>query len=167
MAMSASTLVTYPTQQVFETLVDKAFQEHTAELVGGSLQKFELSGDPQGACTVELVRSIPTNRLPDIARKVVGETLNVTQVERWSAPDALGSRTAEIEISVSGVPVSASAREVLVPEEGATRVQVEGEVKSSVPLLGPKIAKAAEPMVSKALNIQAEQASKWLAKESK
>lgn len=167
MALSASTRLTYPTDRVFATLVDEGFQEHTAKLVGGSLLKFELTGDPSGECTLEMERTIPTTRLPDIARKIVGETLKVSQVERWSAPDALGSRTAEIEISVSGVPVSAQAREVLVPEEGSTRVQVEGEVKSSIPLLGPKIAKAAEPMVSKALNMQAEQASKWLSEGGK
>ncbi|MCU1539683.1 MAG: proteinase inhibitor cystatin, partial [Arthrobacter sp.] len=37
-----------------------------------------------------------------------------------------------------------------------------GTVTSSVPFLGGKIAEAAEPMVGKALNIQAQQAQAWL-----
>ena len=45
---------------------------------------------------------------------------------------------------------------------GSTRIELEGTVTSSVPLLGGKIADAAEPMVGKALNIQSTQAQAWL-----
>jgi hypothetical protein len=41
-------------------------------------------------------------------------------------------------------------------------VELEGNVTSSVPFLGGKIADVAEPMVAKALNIQSQQAQAWL-----
>jgi hypothetical protein len=50
----------------------------------------------------------------------------------------------------------------LVADGGSTRVELEGNVTSSVPFLGSKIADAAEPMVGKALNIQSQQAQAWL-----
>ena len=50
----------------------------------------------------------------------------------------------------------------LVSEGGSTRVELEGDVTSSVPFLGGKIADAAEPMVGKALNLQSQQAQAWL-----
>ena len=41
-------------------------------------------------------------------------------------------------------------------------VELSGEVKSSIPFLGAKIASAAEPMIGKALNLQATLAQAWL-----
>jgi len=58
--------------------------------------------------------------------------------------------------------VDVTAVQRLVAEASGTRVELEGEVKSSVPFLGGKIADAAEPMVAKALNLQAQQAQAWL-----
>lgn len=50
----------------------------------------------------------------------------------------------------------------LVSDGGSTRIELEGDVTSSVPFLGGKIADAAEPMVGKALNLQSQQAQAWL-----
>jgi hypothetical protein len=100
--------------------------------------------------------------MPDLARKFVGESLKVTQLESWSAPAADGSRQSDISLKVAGAPLDVKAVQRLVADGGSTRIELEGTVSSSVPLLGGKIADAAEPMVGKALNIQATQAQAWL-----
>jgi len=86
----------------------------------------------------------------------------VTQREQWSAPAADGSRAAVIDLSVAGVPLKVNAEQRLVAGGAGTTVEVEGTVSSSIPFLGDKIAKAAEPMIGKALTIQATQAGKWI-----
>ncbi|MFJ3957591.1 DUF2505 domain-containing protein [Arthrobacter sp. NPDC090010] len=162
MALNASTTVPFGLPDVAAVLVNEDFVRHVSELVGGSLQEFTVEGDTSSVFTATIVRTVPTTRLPEIARKVVGESLTVTQKEAWTAPQADGSRQADIQVSIAGAPVSATAVQKLVPVDGQTRIDVDGEVTSSIPFLGGKIAGAAEPMVGKALNLQAQQVQSWL-----
>ena len=162
MALSATTTLPHSVDSVAAVLVNEDFQRHVSQLVGGNLESFNVEGDVAGAFSTTSVRTLPTTRLPEIARKVVGEHLKVTQVESWDAPAADGSRQSNITLKIAGAPVDVTAVQRLVAEAGGTRVELEGAVKSSVPLLGGKIADAAEPMVAKALNLQAQQAQAWL-----
>jgi Protein of unknown function (DUF2505) len=164
MALNASTTLPYSVQQVTEVFTDEAFLRHTSEHVGGTLTSAKVDGAISGPFELTVVRAMPTTRLPDFAKKFIGETLNVTQTEKWAAPAADGSRTADVQITVAGVPVDVAAVQRLVPEGDGTRVELEGQVSSSIPFIGPKIAEAAEPMMAKALNIQAQQVQAWLDK---
>ena len=162
MALSATTTLPHSVDNVAAVLVNEDFQRHVSQLVGGSLESFTVDGDVAGAFSATSVRTLPTTRLPEIARKFVGEQLKVTQVENWDAPAADGSRQSSISLKIAGAPVDVTAVQRLVAADGGTRVELEGAVKSSVPVLGGKIADAAEPMVAKALNLQAKQAQAWL-----
>ena len=162
MALSASTTLPHTVESVTAVFANEDFLRHTSELVGGTLESFAVDGDPAGAFNTPTVRTIPTTRMPDIARKFVGESLKVTQLESWGAPAADGSRESNISLKVAGAPLDVNAVQRLVAEGGSTRIELEGTVSSSVPFLGGKIADAAEPMVGKALNIQATQAQAWL-----
>ena len=164
MALSASTTVPHSVDRVTAVFVNEDFLRHTSELVGGTLESFALYGDPTGAFNTTTVRTIPTTRMPDLARKFVGETLKVTQLEAWEAPAADGSRQSKISLNVSAARrwTCANAVQRLVSDGGSTRIELEGNVTSSVPFLGGKIADAAEPMVGKALNLQSQQAQAWL-----
>ncbi|MCC3282387.1 MULTISPECIES: DUF2505 domain-containing protein [Arthrobacter] len=162
MALSASTTLPYDAATLTKTYTDEGFIRSLSEHVGGSLVSLEVDGDISGPFTLTAVRSIPTDRLPDVAKKLVGSSLTVTQKENWEAPAPDGSRTATIDLSVGGVPLKVSAVQRLVVVAEGTRTDVEGTVSSSIPFLGDKIAKAAEPMIGKALTIQAAQAGKWI-----
>jgi len=162
MPLAASTTLPHSVDRVAAVFVNEEFIKHTSELVGGTLESFNVEGDPAGAFSTVTVRTLPTTRLPEIARKFVGESLTVTQTEQWAAPAADGSRSSTIALKVSGAPLDVTAAQRLVSEGGSTRIELEGKVTSSVPFLGGKIADAAEPMVGKALNIQSQQAEAWL-----
>jgi hypothetical protein len=162
MALSASTTLPHSVDRVAAVFANEDFQRHTSELVGGTLESFKVDGDVAGAFSTTSVRTLPTTRLPEIARKFVGESLTVTQLEAWEAPAADGSRQSNISLKISGAPLDVSAVQRLIADGSSTRVELEGSVTSSVPFLGGKIADAAEPMVGKALNIQSEQAQAWL-----
>ena len=106
---------------------------------------------------------MPAERVPDIARKFVGSGVSMTQVDTVSAPAADGARTVSTEVKVNGVPVSAQATQHLIPEGEQTRLDVNGEVSCSIPLVGKKIAAAAEPQVGRVLTVLGTSAEKWLA----
>lgn len=162
MALNASTTLPHDVRTVTETFANEDFLRSVSEHVGGSLVSVTVDGDIAGAFVLTAVRTLPTDRLPDIAKKFVGASLTVTQTENWAAPAADGSREASVDLSVGGVPLKVNAVQRLVPVAEGTRVDVDGKVSSSIPFLGDKIAKQAEPMIGKALTIQASQAGKWI-----
>ena len=162
MALSASTTLPHSVESVTAVFANEDFLRHTSELVGGTLESFAVDGDTAGAFSTTTVRTSPTTRMPEVARKFVGESLKVTQLESWEAPAADGSRQSTISLKVAGAPLDVNAVQRLVADGGNTRIELEGTVTSSVPFLGGKIADAAEPMVGKALNIQSTQAQAWL-----
>ncbi|ALE05176.1 proteinase inhibitor I25 cystatin [Arthrobacter sp. ERGS1:01] len=162
MALAASTTLSATAQRVTDVFTDEEFIKYVSFTVGGELKSFEISGPTTGAFTTKTVRTLPTDRMPDIARKVVGATLTVTQVETWEAPAADGSRNSTIKLTVGGAPLDVTAVQKLSASGENTVVDLTGEVKSSIPFLGAKIASAAEPVVGRALNLQATLAQEWL-----
>lgn len=162
MALNASTTLPYDPATVLGILTDEGFVRHMSEYVGGSLESLTVDGDTAGAFTLTAVRTMPTDGLPDMARSFVGQTLSVTQTEYWEAPAADGSRQAKLDMTVAGVPLNVSAVQRLIAQGTDTVVDLQGSVTSSIPFLGGKIAAAAEPMIGKALDVQAAEARKWL-----
>ncbi|WP_255557299.1 DUF2505 domain-containing protein [Paeniglutamicibacter sp. Y32M11] len=131
-------------------------------MVGGKLKSFEVSGDTANAFTLTTVRTLPTDRAPEIARKFVGQSVEVTQVESWSAPAADGSRDATLKLTVGSLPVSVAGTESLRPTAAGATLGVEATVSSSIPFVGGKIASAAEPFISKALKLQGAKVTSWI-----
>ena len=162
MALNATTDLTHAPDAVIATLADRDFAEHLTGLVGGSLKSFEVSGDTAAAFTLTTVRTLPTDRAPEMARKFVGQTVEVTQVESWSAPAADGSREATLKLTVGSLPVSVAGTESLRATEAGSALGVEATVSSSIPFVGGKIASAAEPFISKALSLQSAKVSAWI-----
>ncbi|MHA7269368.1 DUF2505 domain-containing protein [Arthrobacter sp. HLT1-20] len=162
MALAASTTLSATAQSVTDVFTNADFVKHVSETVGGELLSFTVSGPTSAAFTTKTVRTLPTTRMPDIVKKFVGASLTVTQDESWSAPAADGARTNSIKLSVAGAPVDVTALQTLTSSGASTVVELTGEVKSGVPFLGAKIASAAEPVIGRALNLQANLAQEWL-----
>ena len=87
----------------------------------------------------------------------------MSQGDSVRAPGASRARTVTTEVKVNGIPVSASATQHLIPEGDKTRLDVNGEVSCSIPLVGKKIAAAAEPQVGRVLKVLGTSAEKWIA----
>lgn len=162
MALNATTDLTHAPEAVIATLTDRGFAEHLTTIVGGELKSFEIDGDVAAAFTLTTVRTLPTDRAPEIARKFVGQSVDVTQVEAWSAPAADGSRDATLKVTVGSLPVSVAGSESLRANDGGSALGIEATVSSSIPFVGGKIASAAEPFISKALTLQGAKVSSWI-----
>ena len=71
----------------------------------------------------------------------------------------------DTEVKVNGMPVNAKASQALVSQGEQTRVDVNGEVSCSIPLVGKKIAASAEPQVGRVLKVLGTSAEKWTAQQ--
>ena len=113
MAFSAQHTIARSPGEVAEALGTEDFHRAVIESLGGSLVSFSREGDPSGAMTVTTVRTAPTDRVPEKARKFVGDNLQIEQVERWEAPATDGSRTGTTTITVPKAKAVAEASTAL------------------------------------------------------
>ena len=93
-----------------------------------------------GAVEVRSRRTVPME-VPGFAKRFLSPTNSVEQHDRWDAPAKDGSRRGTWEVNARGVPVTAGGTLRLTPgQRGTTVVEIAGDVTSSVPLVGGKLA---------------------------
>ena len=105
MAVQESTVINASVDQVVEAFSSEDFARFVCSEVGVEFGSFSVSGDTSAEFTATTERTIPADRVPDIARKFVGNGVSMTQVDNVSAPAADGARTVATEVKVNGIPV--------------------------------------------------------------
>lgn len=144
--------------EVYSMLCDEAFRKQVCEATHA--RSYDVSVTPTGdGADVRVSRVMPA---PDMAKKLVGDTLEIVQVERWGARSADGTRTADLSVDIPGKPASMRGRITLTPAgEGATEA-VSGDIKVKVPLIGGKLeGEIARALVS-AIKQEGEVGARWL-----
>lgn len=122
----------------------------------------EVDGDPAGAFTVSTRLELPTDKVPDMARPFIGSSLVIRERQEWEDPAADGSRRGRATFTVEGTPASMTATLSLVPDgEDAAQVRIDGDLVAKVPLLGPRLEKAALPYVSSVLTAEQRSAAAY------
>jgi hypothetical protein len=150
-------------EEVFAVLCDKAFQE--AKCAATAALKYSAAVKVEGGgATITTERILPADGLPDFARSMVGQTLKVLETQTWGAPEADGSRSGRVEMSVVGVPVALNGTVALAPGGAGTVEKLDAELKAKVPLIGGKIEKAAAAPIEEAIDIEATTVKVWLAR---
>lgn len=133
-----------PAGEVAALLADRSFVDEVCAAGGAVSHDVTVDGDPAGAFVVTSTRVLPTDELPDVARRFVGATLTLRQVDSWDAPAPDGSRSGTLALEVPGAPVAARAAMSLRPDGASgTHQVVDGDLTASVPLVGGRIEKAA------------------------
>lgn len=93
-----------------------------------------------GEVSVRSRRSVPME-VPGFAKRFLSPMNTVEQRDHWGPADADHGRVGTWEVQAKGVPVSAGGTLRLTPgPRHTTVVEIAGEVKSSVPLVGGKLA---------------------------
>ena len=151
--------------QVAAMLADEAFVEAKCVAMGALKQTVLVEGDHADAFTVTYSRTMPTDDFPDSARSFVGSTVTIRQVDEWQPPAADGSREGSVSVEIVGAPVRLSGSQSLRPAGAGTVQAVDGELKASVPLLGGRLEKAAEPALRAAMRTEHRTGREWLARE--
>lgn len=93
-----------------------------------------------GAVTVVSRRRVPME-VPGFAKRFLSPLNGVEQRDEWEAPAADHSRTGTWQVDASGVPVDVGGTlRITAGPKRTTVVEITGEVTSSVPIVGGKLA---------------------------
>jgi hypothetical protein len=133
-------------EEVFAIVTDATFREQACEKTKALSYSVEVS-ESGGDTIVKVQRELPSDDVPDIARKFVGQTLTVVQTETWHPAKADGSREADVRGEISNTPVTLKGTAQITATGASTMQSIELDVKVAIPLIGKKI----EPFVVDAI----------------
>jgi hypothetical protein len=114
---------------------DQAYWEQKYSATGAthiSFDRFEATDD---AVTVATTRDVPAD-LPGFAKKIVGDTNRVTQVERWTRSG--DSAHCDITIEVRNVPGGTRGVMDMRPDGDGSQWTADFDITISIPLVGGK-----------------------------
>ncbi len=148
-------------ERVFASHVDQGVREQACRDSGAVSWEVSISPAADGGATVQVERNIAPD-LPDYIAKIVGGQIKIRQVERWSAPDAQGGRSADIKLTIVGQPASMDGTASLTAAgDGAVEV-VSGEVKVAVPIIGRKFEPDIVKVIESAMRVERQASEQWL-----
>src|SRR5690606_10922104 len=99
---------------------------------------------------------------PDVVRKLVGESIELSETIEWEAPGPDRSRVGRISIAVAGAPVTLRGTITLSLSGSQPLPVVEGEPKAATPRIGGRIEKEAAPAVTHELARMERLGAEWL-----
>ncbi|MBE7188671.1 DUF2505 domain-containing protein [Jatrophihabitans endophyticus] len=97
----------------------------------------------EGERVTVVYRRLEAGSLPAPIARLVRGAAQVTQTDRWDAPDADGGRTARWSVVTKGVAVDIGGTVVLAARDGGTRLTESGTVTARMPLVGALIERLA------------------------
>lgn len=164
--MNISNEITYPAAPdvVSAMTFDPAFQELKCKNTGALAWTVNVApGTAGGPTTVTTTRDMATDQFPDFVKSMVGTRLKITEVDRWEAPRADGTRMGTVAVTIDGAPIKFSGTMQLHPTASGARATIAGELKANIPFLGGKIEQAAAPAITAAVRAEQRTATDWLA----
>lgn len=154
----------YSAARVYAALTDEEFLRARLKRLGGKhseLTSFYTESSTQGGATrYSLRQTVDAQRLPSIARSVIGGDLVIERIESWTGNG--GEYDGTVEASVLGAPGSVQAATSLLDTGGGSELVLTGTVRVAVPLVGGKLEDLIVEQLIALLNAEGEFTQHWL-----
>ena len=124
--------------QLWKMLADQTYWEQKYASMGATDLSWKTFNADDETLTISSVRSVSAN-LPGFAKKVVGETAEVTQTEEWSRTG--DSLRCSIKIVTKGAPGGTNGSMSIEASGQGTTGSSDFDIKISIPMLGGKLEK--------------------------
>ena len=152
-----------PADEVHGVLLDADHLAARLKEMGGkdaALVEHDVDGSP---ARIALRQGIPVEFLPSVVRRFTGEDLVLDRVERWRPRDA-GGWTADVEVTVRGLPGSISGTQELTDTDtGGSELVLRGTTRVPVPMVGGRIEAVVAEQVGVLLGHETRFTQRWLA----
>jgi hypothetical protein len=141
---------------VFAMMTDQAYLEE----VSVASESIRYDAAVSGSTT----KTSRTLAAPESAARFTGPELTVIEEIVWGPAGAGGARTADLTMTVLGQPVTLKGRLQSAPGGRGTVVDLTGDLKVAIPLLGKKLEQAAAPAVLAGFRTQQRVGDRWLSR---
>lgn len=150
-----------PPDKLIEMMQGRKYFEAKYQALGDlkfEITKFEPSGD---GLVLQVDREVASD-MPDVAKKVLGETNHLIQNESWTKGG--DGYSCDMSIDSPGKPISMKGSMSIVPVgDGESDWSLNLEIHAGVPFVGHKIEKMAEEQTRASVGREYEFIKGWLA----
>src|SRR5215217_79203 len=143
---------------VYAMMTDQRYLEEVC--VASDSISFNVSA---AGSTSQTSRTLPA---PESAARFTGPQLTVNDEVVWGNLSPDGSRSGTVTMTVLGQPVNFKGEIRLSPGGRGSVVDVRGDLKVAIPMLGRKLEEAAAPAVMAAYRTQQEVGDRWLVRSA-
>jgi hypothetical protein len=147
-----------PPAEVYAMMTDQRYLEEVC--VASDSISYHVSA---AGSTIQTSRTLPA---PESAARFTGPQLTVNDEVIWGDLSSDGSRSGTVTMTVLGQPVTFRGGIRLSPGGRGSVVDVRGDLKVAIPLLGRRLEESAEPAVMAGYRTQQEVGDRWLARSS-
>ena len=141
---------------VFAMMIDQKYQEEVCVASDSTSYDVTVSGDRTSTS-----RTLPA---PESAARFTGPHLTIKEDTAWGGAGGDGSRTADLTMTVVGQPVTLKGQLRLAPGGRGTVIELDGELKVAIPLLGKKLEQSSAPAVMAGFRTQQAVGDSWLSR---
>ncbi|MET9271521.1 DUF2505 domain-containing protein [Kribbella sp. NPDC003557] len=161
MDLSLATSYDASPEEVFAMITDITFQEQVFERLQARSYDVVV-GDDGDDLAVQFHWQTQLSDVPVVARRFVGNTLELEQSKLWHRAGIDGARLADVDGAVTGVPVKLSGTTRIIPEGRGTTQAFDLHVTASVPVVGARLEQLVAEAVRLRLEKKFEVAWSWL-----
>jgi hypothetical protein len=150
-----------PADRVYAMVTDEEFRERVCVAVRSvrhSVGVAHNGSDASVGATVTVRQAHRVVNAPGFARRLVGDTLEIVQVETWA--DAGGGR---LEVTTPGRPGHLRGTVTLSAVGAQTLQTVAGDLHVPVPLVGTRLEEIVAGLLGKAMDVEQRVGREWLA----
>jgi Protein of unknown function (DUF2505) len=140
---------------VYAMMTDQKYLDEVCVASGSLTYHVSVDGS-----TTRTSRTLPA---PDSAARFTGPQLTVDEEVVWGDPSSDGSRSGTVTMTVLGQPVKFRGRLQLSAGGRGSVVEITGDLKVAIPLLGKKLEESTAPAVTEGYSKQQEVGDRWLA----
>ena len=141
-------------EEVYAMMTDQAYLEEVC--VASHAISYDASVNGSSTRTSRTLSS------PESTARFTGPHLTVVEEVQWAGPAGDGSRTGALAMTITGQPVRLSGQLRIAPGGRGSSVQLTGELKVSIPLLGRKLEESSAPAVLAGFRTQQQVGDRWL-----
>lgn len=162
--MELTTEIDYPgasVDAVMQMLLSEEFRNEVCVATGALSHRVDVEVGPDGSAVATVTRTMPAV-VPDLVKRLVGETITVRQTERWAPPGTDETRTADVDLRIEGQPARLVGTLVVTQRSGGVHELLRGDLSVSIPFIGRRV----EPDIAKAIRLglrrEQETGLRWL-----
>lgn len=143
-------------EEAFAVISTQEYQQSKVEAQAPSATAL-VTEQAAGSVAVHSERNLPTTGMPGPVVSMVGDTLTISEQQNWRPALDDGSRHADLELTVGGVPLRLVGTIILSPTANGSQISVDADLSCSIPLFGKKVEEAAKPAIEESIDQEVDQ----------
>ncbi len=137
-------------------LTDAAFREKVCTVVRSPAHSVDVT-TTGSTVSVTVDQTQRVRKVPAFAAKIVGETIQILQVEKWTSPT-----DADLELTIPGKPGRLLGSIKLVDSGSGTTQTTTGDLKVGIPLVGGKLEGLIDGLLTMFMDAEQRVGQAWL-----